>query len=200
MTADDVLALISAAGTDEAFVDKAIINATPWIFGGDAGSFAAWRGAVARDLRARTADVFIVGSAATGYSLSPANPGRPFRPLTGAPTSASDIDLALVSPALFEEAWKLLVLFDRRGSLRIGSDDRQRMRAGVYWGRIEQRSVPLGTDAARRLAVAAGAVTRREPTVGYSVSIRVYRVFADLRGYQASCIRSLRQLIAGGAP
>src|SRR2546425_5237050 len=136
MTPEELAAAIGAAGTTETFVDREVLGRTPWIFSGDSDAFDNWRSAVAADLKSRKQDVFVVGSAATGYSLSPYSPGRPFRRLVASAASASDIDLALVSPALFEETWQLLVRLERRRALPVSAEDRPRIRAGIYWGRV----------------------------------------------------------------
>src|SRR5687767_8851196 len=86
--------LEKAASLGRFFADE-VLERIPWIFAGDATAFEAWRveAAAAAGLDARS--LHIVGSAATGYSLSPLKPGRPFRSVAGR-GNPSDIDIAIV--------------------------------------------------------------------------------------------------------
>jgi predicted nucleotidyltransferase len=180
---------------DQAFVDGRILGASPWLFRGSSVTFSDWRLAVAADLGASSDDVFLVGSASTGFSLNPDSPGRPFRLLTGTAATASDIDVAVVSTAIFSDAWDVLVRLDRLRALGLAYDARSAIRSGVYWGHIAQHRIPLGTSPARTLSQTAGAVARRSPTLGYRVSVRVYRRLEDLRGYQIDSLRLVRSAL-----
>src|SRR6266536_3199528 len=99
MTKDDLRALLTAQ-TDAQIVDREILVSRPWIFDADT-SYTTWRSSVAKELSLGPDHVLIVGSAATGFSLSPLKAGRPFRPLPGVDGRTSDIDIALVAPNLF---------------------------------------------------------------------------------------------------
>src|SRR5262249_55934440 len=111
MTRDQLKKLLANRKNDE-FVDTEIINRRPWIFTSD-DEHASWSGAVAAALQLDKDRIHIVGSAATGYSLSPYKAGRPFKKV-GSGVLASDIDLAITSAELFEDAWNTIIAFDRR--------------------------------------------------------------------------------------
>src|SRR5258708_4736981 len=122
MTREDLSALLSGV-SDAEFVDRHLLSGRPWIFENDA-AHDAWRRSVGGSLGVALDDVRIVGSAATGYSLSPLKPGRPFRPWTASAVSVSDIDIALVDPRLFSDAWNLIISLDR--AYRLGGTDESR--------------------------------------------------------------------------
>src|SRR5579864_7616044 len=100
MTRDE-LRLALDSQSDGEFVEREIIDRRrPWIFDADE-DHQAWRASVAGELGLGPDSIYIVGSAATGFSLSPLKPGRPFRQLGGADEQTSDIDIALIDSSLF---------------------------------------------------------------------------------------------------
>src|SRR5258708_25720991 len=102
MTRGELKALLEAQ-TDGEFVDDRILAVCPWIFA-MAADYDKWRRLLADELALQPESIRIVGSAATGFSLSPHKPGRPFRRVTGESSQSSDIDLALMDQSLFETA------------------------------------------------------------------------------------------------
>jgi hypothetical protein len=173
------------------FVEREILTRCPWIFDAEQ-DYQAWLGAVAAELAADPRSIRIVGSAATGYSLSPLKPGRPFRRLSSLGTRSSDIDVAFLDADLFREAWDTIVLFDRQRRLGVALDIRTKIRLDVYWGAIGQHSLPRNTDTARRFLTALSILSRRPPLRGYQVRCRVYRRIDDLRAYHIDSLRQLR--------
>ena len=137
--------------------------------------------------------VLIVGSAATGFSLSPLKPGRSFRQLPSASGQTSDIDVALVDTKLFSTAWDTIISLDRSGRLGVRGDAKSKIRLDVYWGLVGQYSVPHNTDAARRIRSAMTVAARVPPLRGYPVRCRVYRRVEDLRSYHTDSLRQLRR-------
>jgi hypothetical protein len=101
-----------------------------------------WCGAIDAVLNIGANGIHIVGSAATGYSLSPLKPGRPFRK-PGVSGPASDIDVALVNQGLFDHAWETILTHDRSRRLQMSYDARAKTRTDVYWGVVAQKSLPV---------------------------------------------------------
>jgi hypothetical protein len=89
--------------SDSEFVDREILDRRPWIFASDE-TFTEWRDGLARELNIPPDGISIVGSAATGFSLSPLKAGRPFRVQPDVAGMRSDVDIALVAPDLFTQA------------------------------------------------------------------------------------------------
>jgi hypothetical protein len=195
LTRDELKALLNER-SDTDFVDRELLGRRPWIFDSDA-SFITWRGTIAAELGCPPDTVCIVGSAATGYSLSPLKPGRPFRPTSDPGAPSSDIDLALVDAGLFTAAWDVIVLHDRARRLGGSDDARSRTRLDMYWGVVGHRSVPVNTDPARRILTAISAVGRLPPLRGLPVRCRVYRRLDDLRAYHVNSLRQLRFELSG---
>lgn len=183
-----------AARTDEECIDREILGRRPWIFPADE-PYNAWRNSVASVLNVSTDGIRIVGSAATGFSLSPLKPGRPFRPLPST-TNASDIDVALVAPLLFTEAWNVVVEFDRNRRLGSTEDGRAKIRLDIYAGLVAHYSIPVNTDPARTALAALAVAGRQPPLRGHQIRCRIYRRNEDLRAYHIYSLRLLRQELA----
>src|SRR6267142_6305739 len=112
----ELLRLLSSASSLSQFVESSLFSGIPWIFRDDPTEYPSWRRDCASAGNVSPENVFIVGSAATGFSMSPMKAGRPFRPVSrlGPP---SDIDLAIVDEDLFTGSWNYLVTLDRSYSL-----------------------------------------------------------------------------------
>jgi hypothetical protein len=183
--------------TNQEIIQSELLERVPWIFE-SSEPFHAWRNQVSTELNMSATSILIVGSAATGFSLSPHKPGRAFRRPNDPSGRPSDIDVALVDAALFTDAWNAVVRYDRTWQ-RLGTDEEEeKLRRDVYWGAISAKAVPRNTDPARtllRLAAASGASASLR---GYPVRSRVYRRFEDLREYHLQSIRTLRRTLRLG--
>jgi hypothetical protein len=189
MTKDELKGLLDGRTNDE-FVDREILSRRPWIFGSDE-EYTAWCAAVSGALEIQGQYIRIVGSAATGYSLSPLKAGRPFRRLDEG--RASDIDVAFMNDELFEDAWNTIVAFDRQRRLGwMSTDERTKTRVDIYWGVVAHKNLPINTDPARRILTAVSVATRMPPIRGHIVRCRVYRREEDLRAYHVVSLRQLR--------
>jgi len=84
--------------------------------------------------------VEIVGSGNWGYSLNPKKAFKPF-------DHASDIDVAVVSPAEFEETWKHLRAYQRSVYYSLSQNDKVSMVGvgnNVYCGFVSPAWAPIG--------------------------------------------------------
>jgi len=190
MTRDELKVLLETQ-TDSEFIDQRILSSRPWLFATDE-TYRAWQGSVADSITIGRDCVRIVGSAATGFSLSPLKPGRPFRKVASGALKQSDVDIALIDPALFVKVWNDILLYDRRRALGGTDESRDKIRMDIYWGFVSQYNVPRNTDVARRLLVAASVASRSAPVRGHPVSYRLYRRLEDLHGYHVASLRALR--------
>lgn len=194
MTREELKDLLDAQ-TETEFTDGQLLGRRPWIFDADE-TYHAWRRSVAATLAIEPSAVCIVGSAATGFSLSPWKAGRPFLRTLSLNPVVSDIDIALIDPNLFAVAWDTIVRFDRE--LRLGGteESRSKIRMNVYLGLVGQRTLPRNTERARRLFTAISVDGRHPPLRGYRLQSRLYRRVEDLRAYHITSLRQLRAQLA----
>ena len=208
MSPHDLFEAIASSPSHRAFVEENLLARVPWIFQGDATLFNAWRAAVAREVHIAPENVFLVGSAATGFSLSPSKPGKDFRrAVSGASYRPSDLDIAIVDSAFFQEAWNTIVRFDRGGALgrflreAYGykgyetSDDIKQMRQNVYWGAISHVHATSGTAIAQIFRSLFAATTRIRPFFGHAPKARVYRRREDLISYHEQSLQLVKEVL-----
>src|ERR1051326_819228 len=206
MEPDDLIKAITASSSVRDFVEANILSGIPWIFQGDTALFTAWRTAVAKEVGVAPDAIYLVGSAATGYSLNPTKPGENFRKaLSGASPRPSDLDIAIVAPNFFEQAWNSIIRFDRGGALgrflreqygykgfETGDDIRQ-MRQNVYWGAISYVHATSGADIARTFRYVFAATTRIRPLFGHQPKARIYRRREDLLSYHEQGVQLVKE-------
>ena len=191
MTRDKLEEVLKEKG-EASFVEEQLLKGRPWIFASD-DLYKEWLTRVSTELSLLKESIRIVGSAATGFSLSPLKPARPFREKANGPLKASDVDLALIDPSCFIRAWEQIVDLDRRRSRSVNDV----VRCGVYWGFLSDFNVPPNTDPARKILKAKAVAGRTPPLRGRTINVRVYRRLDDLRGYHVSSLRSLRIELRG---
>ncbi len=100
------------------FVDSAVLAAEAPHFSNEDVAYVARALSAKFGVEVRPTQIFVVGSAKLGYRLlkgkdsnkNPLQPFRPFRP-------ESDIDIAVVSPAVFELIWETLSGYANRNAL-----------------------------------------------------------------------------------
>lgn len=201
-----LLGLIRSARSRRAFVERDLLDGVPWVFDGDEDQFAIWRRRASSAGGFSVENVYIVGSAATGYSLSPRKAGREFRKLTPSQSRSSDIDIAVVDAELFTGIWDSIVKSDRgRRMCRhlamvmppgfdpiAALDD---VRLNIYRGIVGDRQSSVDSDARRRLRMMRSATTGMEPFLGYPVRMRIYRRREDLVAYHEQSLWALEKAL-----
>jgi hypothetical protein len=153
----------------------------------DRSQYIDWKTALAADLEIDPYMLIVVGSAATGFSLSPEKEFAAFRP-------GSDVDVAVVSMRHFDDAWrwlrdlgpeKLLSKFERD----MFTWHRRNL---VFDGAIATERLLSRLSFGPKWASGLGHAGKREPTVGRAVKARIYRDFESLRKYHETNINELK--------
>src|ERR1043165_278494 len=67
--------------------------------------YSMWKQSVAAAARIREDQVFLMGSAVTGFSMAPLKFGRVFSVTATLERPASDLDIVVVNSRLFHECW-----------------------------------------------------------------------------------------------
>lgn len=195
MNWNDVKSRLSSGAYSEIF-ERAIVGRRPWIFESDA-QFQDWRKGLDSLTKKAVVEVKIVGSAATGFTLSPLKePGRPFRKISSWNDETSDIDLALIGNRLFEQGWDAILDIDRASSLG-GSESAKRTRLNIYNGFAAFKALPRGSSAAQWILGIQSLLARTPPLRGYPLRFRVYRRMADLRAYHVWSLKKLHAKLSG---
>lgn len=167
-----------------------IVTSNPWLCEQIGVDFAVWAKPVLKTHRLSSATLYLVGSAATGFSLRAEQAGRPFK-RAGGIKRPSDLDLGIVDKELFDSCWNKMIQWERGISCYLETLDR----AHVYWGRIDRHKLPERAYLRITLRDLQNAVTRSREFRGYQASVRVYRHRDDLLGYLEHSIQVLMRSI-----
>lgn len=172
------------------FTDLHILDRVPAIFA-SREQYAKWRGTLASDLGVDPLCLVVVGSTAVGVSLSPKTEKH-----LKAYHDESDIDLAIVSPLHFEEAWQFLRGLGPAANLQ-GRPDiadllRWHRRSLVFDGTIATDQLLPHLPFAARWQGALGRAGNAEPTQDRDVKARIYRDFESLRVYHRRNVESIK--------
>lgn len=129
-TADDFKQLLMSRPLCE-IVHEHVLQGLPFVFRHTPQTLDVLRRHLTSELGLNPSDIFVVGSARTGFSLNPNNFPRQF-------SDSSDIDIVTVDEALFDEVWTTLLKWNYPHRLvKLGRTERDwtsLRRKNVYWG------------------------------------------------------------------
>ena len=168
-----------------------LVTSNPWLCEEIGVDFAVWAKPMLRAHHLSSATLYLVGSAATGFSLRAEQAGRSFRKVGGI-KRPSDLDLGIVDEELFDSCWNKMIQWERGINCYLEALDR----AHVYWGRIDRHKLPERAYLRITLRDLQNAVTRSREFRGYPASVRVYRHRDDLLGYLEYSIQVLMRSIS----
>ena len=196
------------------FAESEIMTGRPFIFSSpdDNNRFQTYI-AEALEIPDLSADILIVGSARTGFSLDPDNYFLPFR-------ETSDIDVAVISERMFDDAWHTMLAWDYQTMRNRNSSEADWLRkrhANVfsgwhdppYWHLREQGGLQLSfPDMLKPLRTFSFLWFRTFRSLGrykyhpeiprHKVSARLYRSRKHLAMYHAYGLRLLRNKLLSG--
>lgn len=165
-----------------------LFSGAPFAFSEKPAEYPKFCQQIATRLKCQPANVVVVGSGRFGFSMAPHKFGRPFH-------NRSDIDVVIVDPIFFDNAWLELIRYDVR-SLTFDNDVQQSLREhrsnNVFWGYIEPYNLKTALSMYREswFPMIAGLGFFRA-TAGRSVKARVYRTWEHAKNYHRYGIRLL---------
>jgi hypothetical protein len=194
-------ALVS--GSLAAIAQQYIFTGVPYVFRDEPASNSLLTGHVCHELRVAQANVVVVGSAKTGFSLNPNNFPRGF-------SDTSDIDVIVVSEQLFDKVWMTLLEWQYpRRLISLGGPEQRwaaSRRKDIYWGWIVPDEIsyeglafpnvlrPLRDISAQWFNTFQKLSLYRE-FVARTVSGRLYRTWDHALRYHTDGLRQIRDKI-----
>lgn len=178
--------------TPEDYVSHYVIDRVPSVFS-DRQTYIDWKKTIGEGLQVDPYGVILVGSACTGFSLSPHKNFREFH-------EKSDLDVAVISDRHFDEAWRFLR--DLGSDIhKLPSTSKQAVnshRSGhVFDGVIATdkfvQFLPFGKTWVPVLERASTSA----PADGREVKVRLYRDLFALRSYQRRGVEEARTRFIG---
>lgn len=134
--------------------------------------------------------MLVMGSGATGFSLSPYKLGNRFSPSQSASVRISDLDIVLVNDLLFQKAWD-----DLRHEERFANRLSDVVRYDIYWGRVQNYNIVPRTRVSITVRDLSSAL-RKEIFKGHKVNVRIYRTVKDLMDYNIRGVNFLKRKTA----
>jgi hypothetical protein len=179
----------------EEYVSHRVIDRVPSVFS-DRRSYIEWKQKLAGDLEVDPYGLILVGSACTGYSLSPHKNFRAFN-------TKSDFDVAVISDQHFDEAWRFLRDLGSRIH-KLPTDSKRAVnshRSGhVFDGVIATDKIVQFLPFGKPWVTALESATASSPADGREVKVRLYRDLYALRTYQQRGVEEARTRLSKGTP
>lgn len=170
------------------FVENHLFDRIPAIFVADRGLYIEWKRKLGSLIDVDPACLAIVGSAATGISLSPHKSLKVF-------DASSDVDVAVISAHHFNIAWRYLRMNGGR-RLRVDAKTRnawdQHVNRYIYWGTIATDRLLGVLPFGKEWLAATTAMSLEAPSKGRSVNLRIYTDYDALRSYHVRGVRELQ--------
>ncbi len=192
---DEYRAALEATKTDEELLDlcrRRNLHGTPYVFQGNEEAYYAFRQRVAEEFEIGFEEVYVVGSAKLGFSP---HKRRPFG-------LDSDIDVAIVSSALFERIMETIYEYQMqlRGNRKAVTDrELGRYHEFLEYGAIGWMRPDLLPTSFRVRELKTlwfeffKSISYGSSEVGdYKVAAGVFKTYAHLENYTISGLRSLR--------
>jgi len=190
MNSSDLLRQLRTVGPVE-FANTRLFDAHAWCFPTRSGSeYEDARAALGEVFGVEPTNIAIVGSGKYGFSMAPQKGFRPFQPNED-DDDPSDIDLVVVSKALFNSTWQRL----RQAHFNDAIDAKR-----LYQGDVFRRFIMVGTDDFNDtkylrdlmlLLEKARKVATTKLGINQTLKIRVYASWSDAKSYH---IWSLQRL------
>lgn len=157
-----------------------------------------YKSIIANSVRVDTAKVFMIGSAKMGFSLTPPKEGvetKLFKPFDkdGVSRKKSDIDIAIVSPELFERFWKL---YRTSYKPKFETIYTHYIFGETYRGYVSERNVQL-IDGVRlpwnEMLTPARKELKRKIGFMHDINFRVYHSLFDFEDYSKKTINDIKR-------
>jgi hypothetical protein len=189
------LARVLLDHTPEDYVSHHVIDRVPAVFD-DRQSYIDWKKTMGEGLQVDPYGVILVGSACTGFSLSPQKNFRAFH-------ARSDLDVAVISDRYFDEAWRYLRdlgsnihKLPAASKRAVNSHRSGHVFDGVIATDQFVQFLPFGKTWVPVLEHASTSA----PADGRDVKVRLYRDLFALRSYQRRGVEEARTRLIGDQP
>lgn len=174
-------------------VENVLFDDNAWFFPSRSGAeYAEFREGFAEIFRVSAGDVAVVGSAKFGFSLSPRKGLRDFQPDEEQP-DPSDLDVVVVSKAMFNETWHHLRRAHFQGAVNARDFFQEDVfRRFITVGADDQRDTYFLRDLSRMMDR-----VRKRATTSYgitqTVKMRVYSTWTDAKAYHIWSLQKLAE-------
>lgn len=174
--------------TVERIMNKYLLFGIPYIYRNDENRYFELKEEISNHFKIQQTQVYIVGSAKLGFSISPS---KMFRELN----DDSDIDVAIIDNKLFDEYWKNLYSFNINLVSRSTEEDRRYKRFVDYffrgWVRPDLMPVRMSNEWFEYFKILYGKYNRK-------VAVGIYKDNEFFMGYHRDNILRIRKELKNG--
>ena len=184
MTKDQLIKFATQGKLDELVTE--LLSGTPHAFEKKPAEYPKFKEQLGAALNVDAAHIVVVGSGRFGFSLAPYKFGRPF-------SARSDLDIVIVSQAMFDAAWLELIRYDFKSLTfeRDVADSLKEHRSNnVFWGYLEPYKLKAALSIYKKIWFPAfAALGFFRAAAGREVKARVYRTWDHARNYHSFGLR-----------
>jgi hypothetical protein len=148
----------------------------------------ALRNEISENFKIHPSEIILVGSAKLGFSIKPKRRYKQFH-------DGSDLDVAIVSPTLFEQLWQEVFLYSNTNYYWRESQEAADFRRYLLRGWIRPDLMPFGESfkASQHWFDFFNELTSQQRYGPYPVKAGVYRNWLFFEQYQSICISQCKQ-------
>lgn len=171
----------------EDIVNDLLFRGVPYVFSARPADYGLLLRSLAQSLQVPAEDMTLVGSGRTGFSLDPAQFGKPFG-------DHSDLDVVVVSPRLFDSVWLDIYrcrLPDRALTASVARA-RAEHRTTVFYGRVVPHQLFRVTPTAGRWKRAFAGIARYPELATHEAHGMLFRSWEHATGYYSHGLTRLR--------
>jgi hypothetical protein len=172
-------------------VDVILAAESPFAFKDDPALYVRLCDQLRADLRLAIDHLVMVGSGKIGFSTNPNHYGRAFRP-------RSDLDIAVVSSAIFDRVWFFLLSFPRSRLATFDEQEREWLRSHrenrIFHGRCEPAHLLKVPGLSRSWFVAFKNTSLIPELAAHDVHGMLFRTWEHLRLYHEYGLREVRRV------
>lgn len=192
MRYEEVLKRLRKAGP-VSFVDRILFDDNAWYFPTRSGAeYVDFKEGFAPIFRVLPSEIAVVGSAKFGYSLAPSKAFRAFQPDDEQPDQ-SDIDVVVISKAIFNETWHHLRRAHYQGAVNARDYFQEDIfRRFIMVGADDERDTHYLRDLSRLVDR-----VRKEATTRFGITqtikMRIYASWTDAKTYHIWSMQKLAE-------
>lgn len=192
-TKDEFVHLLRTKPPNE-LVHEQVFGGTPFVFRDTPADYDALRDHLGAQMNIPRENLTIIGSGKIGFSLAPDRFGVPFG-------EHSDVDVLVVSEALFDSIWLDLLRLPRSYFARLSRRNKTQIHNHVeqiYWGRMWPNDLVRVSRAAGAWVGAFRSLSRNPRLARYETSGRLYRTWDHAEVYHVDRLTQLAEVVQHG--
>ena len=173
----------------EIVVNSLLLEGSVFYFRQNRGRYLDFKNKISAELHVHPKNIEVVGSARLGFRLKSEKLGEPFG-------ADSDIDVAIVSSNLFEEAWLQLIFIENKMWHELTPKERiniMECKGDIYWGYIRPDRITTRIKFSRWWWKIFEQLSSREEYGGRKIRGRLFKSWKHVQRYYCYSVQCLME-------